>query len=684
MSEKWYSRSFRRNLVDMHIDDWSEEFLAEFDPEKYLECLKTAQIQTAMIYLHSHVGLCYWDSPSGRVHKSFKAENKIRKLIDLCHGEGITVVGYYSLIYNNWAYDAHPDWRILDCNGKGSRETDTRSEFMTGSRYGLVCPNNPDYRAFLHQQFCEMLDIYPMEGIFLDMTFWPSICYCNHCRERFFRETEKDIPRLVDWQDPVWKQFQKNRQAWIGEFAAFCTEQLKSIRPEMTVEHQFSTICHSWHYGIDEKVNLANDYLGGDLYGGPRSHSYISKIMHEGTANQPFEYMTSRCDPRLSVHTTTKSEYTLKLANYLTLAHHGAFLVIDAIDPVGTMDRRVYERIGNVFKESIPYEQYIRGKMVSEAALIMSYDSKYDEAAIPAPDAQASQRHPQLEAQLGISEALTDLRILHTVLPEDKVERIFGKKLVLVTDAPQLRSEELKVLEQYVLEGGNLYISGTTDPRLSEKLLGLKFQGFTQERITYVAPTKAGEPYFCEYNAKYPLSYDGHQFLVENPEGHQVLAKLTIPYTDPNNNACFASIHSNPPGIRTEYPTVILGSCGKGKVLWLGFCPEKNNTVSVREVTKSLIRLLYSPQVLASDAHPVIEMTLFEDEQDYLLHAVNVQEEPPLPVLPFSVELTLPHAISGIIDVGQNKEVEYEQRGDKVSFIVEEPGMFTTIQLKKK
>ena len=274
--------------------------------------------------------------------------------------------------------------------------------------------------------------------------------------------------------------------------------------------------------------------------------------------------MTSRCDPRLSVHTTTKSEYALKLANYLTLAHHGAFLVIDAIDPVGTMDLRVYERLGIIFNESMPYEPYMRGRLVSEAALVMSYDSKYDEAAAPSVDAQASQKHPQLEAQLGMSKILTDLRILHTVLPEDKILRIIDKKLVLITDAPQLRTEELDILEKYVFDGGCLYISGATDPRLAERLLGLKFHGFTKERITYVAPTEAGIPYFCEYTSKYPLSYDKHQYIVENPKGHQVLATLTLPFTDPNDNSRFASIHSNPPGPGTEYPAVIYGTYGKG------------------------------------------------------------------------------------------------------------------------
>lgn len=36
---KWFTRSFRRNLVDMHIADRDDTFLSQFDPEEYLECL---------------------------------------------------------------------------------------------------------------------------------------------------------------------------------------------------------------------------------------------------------------------------------------------------------------------------------------------------------------------------------------------------------------------------------------------------------------------------------------------------------------------------------------------------------------------------------------------------------------------------------------------------------------------
>ena len=52
--------------------------------------------------------------------------------------------------------------------------------------------------------------------------------------------------------------------------------------------------------------------------------------------------MTGRCVPNLLAHTVTKTEDKLEQQILHTFAHHGAFLAIDAIDPVGTMDERFF------------------------------------------------------------------------------------------------------------------------------------------------------------------------------------------------------------------------------------------------------------------------------------------------------------------------------------------------------
>ena len=66
---KWYENSYRRNLVDMHIDDWHEEFLSRLEPETYVGLLKEARVQSAMVYANSHVGYCYWPTKTGRMHR---------------------------------------------------------------------------------------------------------------------------------------------------------------------------------------------------------------------------------------------------------------------------------------------------------------------------------------------------------------------------------------------------------------------------------------------------------------------------------------------------------------------------------------------------------------------------------------------------------------------------------------
>ena len=162
----------------MHIADWDEKFLSEFDPEEYVANLKRAHIQAPMIYLQSHVGHCYWPTKTGHMHNAFVGrEDMMKRLVDLCHKEGMYVVGYYSLIYNTVEEDKHPEWRVVS----GEDGSSARSR---GGRYGHCCPNNPEYREFVKAQIAEMVDYFELDGMFYDMTFWTAVCQCEHCKAR--------------------------------------------------------------------------------------------------------------------------------------------------------------------------------------------------------------------------------------------------------------------------------------------------------------------------------------------------------------------------------------------------------------------------------------------------------------------------------------------------------------------
>lgn len=187
----WYSDLYRRHLLDMHIEDWDPIFLSQFSPEEYVKNLRTARINYAMLYLQSHVGLCYYPSASGCVHAHFqKHPDLMKRTVDLCHREGIRVCGYYSLMYNTREHDRHPDWRMVRADGTSIRAGELQKRTMVcappkGYRYGNCCPNNPEYRSFTLTQVDELLDYFDLDALFFDMPFWINTCYCEHCRAAY-------------------------------------------------------------------------------------------------------------------------------------------------------------------------------------------------------------------------------------------------------------------------------------------------------------------------------------------------------------------------------------------------------------------------------------------------------------------------------------------------------------------
>ena len=68
----WIEGNYRRNLMDMHIDDWNEEFLSKIDVDEYVDALKDAGIQAAMVKGRPHTGLAYYPTKVGRMHKGLK------------------------------------------------------------------------------------------------------------------------------------------------------------------------------------------------------------------------------------------------------------------------------------------------------------------------------------------------------------------------------------------------------------------------------------------------------------------------------------------------------------------------------------------------------------------------------------------------------------------------------------
>lgn len=680
----WYTDSYRRHLCDMHVDDWDDSFLSRFSPENYVENLKIAKIQNAMLYFQSHAGLCYYPTQSGVIHRAFLGREDLMKRTErLCHENGIDVTGYYSLNYNTVEHDRHPEWRMVQPNGRSRRENSDGADADDGLpfaskqfvRYGFCCPNNPSYRDFVYRQIDEMLDYFDVEGMFFDMPFWPHTCYCEHCRKRWAVEVGTPFPSAEPQDgDEMHLLLMRKKHEWMGEWSQCVTDYVKRKNPSLSVEHNFASgIAGNSNKACGEEVSEASDFVGGDLYGGNLNHSLACKFYQNITKNAPFDYMFSRCKPALRSHTLTKSEDEMLTEVFLTTAHHGATMVIDAIDPVGTLDRRVYERIGCVFEREATYEPYLRGNMAEDVGIYYSLRSRFGSSV---------GGYDSMGGCIGASRTLISSHVPFGVT--GKFHDLDGYTVLIAPMISMQDDDNARILD-YVKNGGSLYLSGGRNAELIQSLTGAEFLGYTDEKQVYLAPSPEQEAFFGGFNRDYPLPFDTRAPLFGGVKNGSVTATLTLPYTKPGERR-FASIHSDPPGIHTDHPAVVEGTYGKGRFIWSALPIEALGMEEYKDLWMGCVRRLkgeHAPSFV-SDAPEDVEITLYEDDDCFYVNAVHLVERATMPTLPpFEIGVRCQKEVRGVELLPDRTPISFEKRGNYLYFKTQPMHVFSMYRILK-
>ena len=670
---KWYAKNFRRHLCDMHIADFDERFLSEFSAEEYFVNLKKAKVTAAMIYFQSHLGLCYYPTKSGVMHKGFIGrEYEIKKLVDLCRKNGIAVVGYYSLVYNTWAEDRYPEWRLVHEDGGSNRTKD--------SRYGLCCPNNPEYRNFVYDQIKEISELFEVDGMFYDMPFWPTRCYCEHCQKRYSDEVGEEMPRRNSPDYDYYKyyeQFIPRSREWMGEFSLWVTKVTNELMPGVTVEQNCAHGALPVHT-YSHLTTKACDYAGGDLHKDAITNSFACKYYYSATNDQPFEYMLSRCMPNLQAHTVTKSRDLLESYVMLTCAHHGATLMIDAIDPVGTLNPKFYSLLGEIYDRQIPYEKYLSdGKLVADVGVFFHYESKYSNL--------QGQTHTNYTGTLNAVKQLVSRHIPVGVIASENMGDLGEYKFIILSNVHHLTEKMRESLISYVENGGTLYISNADEKELLKTLLGIERTGYTEESKTYVGAEKEYAELMLGYDKKYPLPFNSRLPVVKGYDEKDVVARVVLPFVLSGTRDC-ASIHSNPPGEVTDIPAIIVKKYGRGTVIWSAAPIENGETVDYACIMENLVERFASDGVtVKTDVSPKVELVAFKDEKRIRISAVSLEDSDVATVYPeFNISVVADGGVSEVLLLPEEKKLPFTEENGRVSFKARSLHIFDMYEIRLK
>ena len=672
--DHWFSRKYSRLLIDNHITDQRPEYMSRFSPEEYVRMVKLSGVETSMVYACDHNGNCYYPTKVGHQHANLQGRDIFGETTALLRKNGISPIAYYTVTYNN------------DC---ARRLPHAAARSVTGidhaGRYHFTCPNQPDALAFYEAEIAEVLQ-YDIDGIFIDMTFWPLVCCCDACREKFGRP----IPQTVDWRNPEWVAFQRFREESMAEFARRLTDFTRSVRQDVTVTHQFSPVLHGWFLGQSAGIAEASDYASGDFYGSKLQQRFGTKVFDAFTTNPPFEFMTSRC-VTLYDHTSSKSDDELLLSALTTLANGGAYFFIDAINPDGTLEEPFYQRLGRLNQRLAPYRdimESLRPRLTAQVGIYFSLECCVNQdangATLASLDNESAsnmsiRRNSVCEEAMGTAELLTKLHIPYRIITE-RQEDYSGLKILFVNQAAYLKADERRKFSDFVQKGGTLVVTGetslydeaghTTGDFTLADAFGIHFSGNYSPKVTYTG--------------RELVSADGRVPLVAAETGTEVLAFLTFPDFPVGDETHYASIHSNPPAVArfeavgnaqklypsvSTHPAVTLHR-HRGQCLWLAAPLLRIRQHSQQEYLKRLLAQFLPPFVESENLPSSAELTLLKAATDnqYVICIVNGQDElPPIPLHDVRLRLRLPCVPSCIRDVASGKAIHFTQDGDSTT-----------------
>ncbi len=163
--------------------------------------IKQCGIEEVTIHAKAHDGYAYYPSRVGYPHPRLCGDS-FGDAARACADAGIRVIAYISFGIDGEAARHHPDWCQVRANG-----TDLNPDWFVS-----VCPFTGYTEALMLPQIAEVLDAYPVAGLFFDTMGAFGICYCGICCAAFREAHGLDIPRDPD--DPsrgVYGRFRRER-----------------------------------------------------------------------------------------------------------------------------------------------------------------------------------------------------------------------------------------------------------------------------------------------------------------------------------------------------------------------------------------------------------------------------------------------------------------------------------------
>jgi len=631
-----YDDAFRRVHVMFTYPEWARDRGRSFDVDQLIASLRAAKVNCIQLYAKDHWGYCYYNATEG-----------IRFPIDIlasvlakAHAEGIRVLAYFSLGWDEYALGRHPDWRAIDQQGLARRYR---------RLFAWACLNTP-YRDYALRQVEEIAANYDVDGFWVDIipivtdgntigwnwspehafgaAQYPVPCYCLSCRQKFRQQFGRDIPINPTEEDRI-----VSYQFLLDAAADF----LQDFRTMLRKHCPDAIVIYNAGGSPEDSINLSDVNCAE---GNAPAHSFQSFSCRWAMSHgKPYEIMVSSGLPN-SVqsawevpqpinydHWTQKPPELLQLETCIAGAHGGNATISLMPFADGTVERGQFTGYRAAFERIQRMEPYLKGvQKVTDVALVLTTEPYL------APHRWAD----MVQGALSFHEALLQGHFQYEVVEAQRVEDYSRYQAVILANQLTVSRGEAERIRAYVDGGGCLIVVGATslydenghmreDFELAD-VMGIHYQGKMEDRFGYIrvrdSQLSKGVPDVPILTNQSPLSLivqEGDILgWVERPEALRTEAT--------------AMIWGNPAPDKTQsHPLIIRHQFGQGRCVTVGVPLDTVGAVGTwpRQLAINMVDSLLGEKSLTTDAPPGVEVVWNRQNGQSIMHLINHQAGDP-------------------------------------------------------
>lgn len=645
--------NYRQVHLDFHTGEKVPGIGEKFSKEQFQSALKKGHVNSITVFSKCHHGWAYHPSKANEIHPNLKFD-LLKSEIDAAHEIGVKTPVYLSAGLDQKMARRHPEWLV-----RGKDESTVWIKDFSVPGFHRFCFNSP-YLPYLLKQIEEVCENYDADGIFLDIV-GVIPCYCQNCINTL----------LSEGKDP----YDENNIYELAErvYANYTAEVRKSIdkfKPGLPVFHNGGHIRRGRRdlAYMDSHLELESLPTGGWGY----DHFPLSAA-YARTLGMDFLGMTGKFHKTWGEFGGYKHPNALRYEAALSAANGAKCSIGDQMHPSGEMDMNTYSIIGAAYSELEEKEPWLEGaENIADIAIftVESAENHYGNLVDHGNSIGLS--------DVGCTRILLEGKYLFNAIDAD--EDFSKYKLIILPDTVRVDGMLKQKFDDFLAHGGKMLFSGTSGLYMDKDEFafdtGLKYIGECEYKPSYLRPNFDISPLGDAAYVMYKTAYE-----VENVSAREIGTREN-PYF---NRSTFAFCsHAHTPcameysgcGIAITNSTAYIG--------WNIFEDYADNgSLILKKTVCHVIDELLGEEKSVKTSLPAQGIaTLTKQNERNILHMLYASPvkrgkdveiiEDIIPLYNIKAEVKTDIDAKRVYLAPQNKDIEFTQNGNKVSFIVPE------------